>query len=340
MKKKANFCESVIRRGVIFVLLVLANVEVFAYDFKTSGVYNITSVNTVELTYNYYQNNRNGKYYTGDITIPETVSYEGATYKVTGIGEWAFYYCDSLTSIEIPNSITTIGSYAFFGCTSLTEITIPDAITTIGDQAFNSCWSLSTVEIGSGVTSIGKQAFSYCASVEELNIPENVTFIGDYAFYGCPCLVTANIPDGVESVGEYTFKYCTSLEEATIGSSVTSVGESAFYDCSNLAVLNSKNPTPPTVSSSTTFEGVDKSTCVLNVPVGSKELYASADYWSEFYDIEEVDFTLVGISTVISDGEKEEVERYTIDGIRIDRPQRGINIVKYSDGTIRKVVVK
>ncbi len=323
----------------MLVLFVFTNGQVFAFDFKTSGIYNKTSQNTVEITYCYYKNNDNGEYYTGDIMIPEAVTYDGTTYNVTGIGEWAFYYCDSLTSISIPNTVTEIGSYAFFGCTGLTEISIPDGVTSIEEQTFNSCWSMTTATLGSGVTSIGKQAFSYCPSLTEIEIPESVTFLGELAFYGSSGLTEIDIPDGVTSIGEYTFKYCSGLTTATIGNAVTSIGESAFYDCSGLLEFNSKNPTPPAISSSSTFEGVDKSACVLNVPIGSKELYENADYWKDFYNINEVEF-MSGINNVIFDGEVEELERYNIDGIRIDTPQRGINIVKYSDGTIKKVVVK
>ncbi len=339
MKIRANFGDRILCRIVILVLFVFTNERVLAYDFITSGIYNKTSQNTVEVTYCYYKNNANGEYYTGDIMIPESVTYDGTPYNVTGIGEWAFYYCSNLTSITIPNSVKSIGSYAFFGCTSLSEITIPDGVTTIEEQTFNSCWSLTTAIIGNGVTSIGKQAFSYCPSLTKITIPESVTSIGGYAFYGSSGLTSITIPEGVTSIGEYTFKYCTGLTKATIGSGVTSIGECAFYDCTNLLEINSKNPIPPTVSSSSTFEGVDKSTCILNVPIGSKNLYANADYWKEFSNINETDF-MSNINNVTFDGEVEELERYTIDGIRINTPKRGINIIKYSDGTTKKVVVK
>ncbi len=338
MKIRANFWGRLICRSVILVLFVFANERVFAYDFITSGIYNKTSQNTVEVTYRYYKSNNNGDYYIGDIMIPQSVSYDGTAYNVTGIGDWAFYYCEDMTSITIPNTVTEIGCYAFFGCTSLTEITIPEGVTTIEDQTFNSCWCMAKVSMGSGVTSIGKQAFSYCPSLTSISLPEGIMTIGDYAFYGSSALAKITIPDGVTSIGQYTFKYCSGLARATIGSGVTSIGESAFYDCTNLLEINSKNPTPPAISSSTTFEGVDKSTCVVNVPLGSKDLYANAEYWKEFSNINEIDFA--GINTVIYDGDVEEVERYTIDGIKIDRPQRGINIIKYSDGTTRKVMVK
>ena len=64
---------------------------------------------------------------------------------VTSIGEYAFFYCESLTSVTIPDSVTSIGKYAFFCCTSLTSVTIPDGVTSIGWRAFSNCTSLTDV---------------------------------------------------------------------------------------------------------------------------------------------------------------------------------------------------
>ena len=104
---------------------------------------------------------------------------------VTTIGEYAFSYCSSLTSITIPNSVTTIKEYAFSNCSSLTSVTIPNSVTTIGDNAFNGCRSLTSVTIPNSVTTIGKAAFNYCSSLTSVNIPNSVTTIGGWAFSDC-----------------------------------------------------------------------------------------------------------------------------------------------------------
>ena len=100
----------------------------------------------------------------GNIIIPETID----GHPVTSIGDGAFAWCRSLTSIKIPDSVTSIGDYAFKGCRSLTSITIPDSMTSIGNYAFCGCSRLTSVTISSGVTSIGDYAFDGCSGLTSI----------------------------------------------------------------------------------------------------------------------------------------------------------------------------
>ena len=142
-------------------------------------------------------------------------------YKVTSIGESAFFGCESLSfqgctslsSIVIPKSVTSIGDDAFNGCTSLSSIVIPDSVTSIGNAAFQKCSSLSSVTIGNGVASIGEYAFSFCPSLSSIVIPDSVTSIGHDAFYDCASLSSVTIGNGVTSIGESAFQGCTSLSD-------------------------------------------------------------------------------------------------------------------------------
>jgi hypothetical protein len=102
----------------------------------------------------------------------------------------AFYNCDSLTSVTIPDSVTTIGDLAFYECYSLTSVTIGDSVTTIGDMAFYNCSSLTSVTIGDSVTTIGEWAFGDCSSLTSVTIGDSVTTIGEGAFYGCDSLTS------------------------------------------------------------------------------------------------------------------------------------------------------
>ena len=124
-------------------------------------------------------------YYTGDVIIPASVDYNGATYSVTSIGYEAFAYCSSLTSVTIPNSVTSIEYQAFGYCSSLTSITIPNSVTTIGNYAFYYCSSLASITIGNSVTSIGKSAFYNCSSLASVTIGSGVKTVYSEAFANC-----------------------------------------------------------------------------------------------------------------------------------------------------------
>ena len=123
--------------------------------------------------------------YSGEVTIPATVTYNDNQYRVTSIGYGAFRDCSGLTSITIPNSVTTIGEYAFHGCSGLTSITIPSSVTTIGNIAFYGCTGLTSITIPNSVTNIGNSAFAGCTGLTSITIPNSVTTIGEYAFEGC-----------------------------------------------------------------------------------------------------------------------------------------------------------
>ena len=153
---------------------------------------------------------------------------------VTSIGEYAFFYCESLTSVTIPDSVTSIGKYAFFCCTSLASVTIPDSVTSIGRFAFSNCTSLTSVTIPDSVTSIGEYAFYYCKSLTSMTIPDSVTSISSSTFASCTSLTSVTIPNSVTSIGEYAFYDCKSLTSVTIPGSVTSIGLYAFASCTSL----------------------------------------------------------------------------------------------------------
>ena len=160
--------------------------------------------------------------------------------EVTTIGDGAFIYCESFTSVTIPNSVTTIGYAAFAYCSSLTSVTIPDSVTTIGNFAFAYCSSLTSVTIPDSVTTIGNYAFEYCSSLTSVTIPDSVTTIGYEAFRSCGSLTSVTIPDSVITIEYRAFGYCSSLTSVTIPDSVTTIGDGAFVGCSSLQEFNGK----------------------------------------------------------------------------------------------------
>ena len=126
--------------------------------------------------------------YSGDIVIPETISYNGKTYRVTGINEYAFYECRELTSVTLPGSITRINLHAFSGCTGLKSITIPENVTDIQQEAFSYCSALTDVTLPGSITRINLHAFYNCTGLKSITIPENVTDIQQEAFSYCSAL--------------------------------------------------------------------------------------------------------------------------------------------------------
>ena len=205
------------------------------------------------------------------VTIPDSV---------TSIGEWAFCDCDSLTSVTIPDSVTEIGGSAFSYCTSLTSVTIGNSVTSIGTSAFRNCTSLTSVTIPDSVTEIGREAFYKCTSLTSVTIPDSVTSIGREAFYECTSLTSVTIPDSVTSIGYEAFYSCDSLTSVTIGNGVTEIGYQAFCGCTSLKEVYCKPTTPPTGGSS--MFAANASDRTIYVPSDSVEAYKSAGYWKNY----------------------------------------------------------
>ena len=132
------------------------------------------------------------------------------------IADYAFYQCERLKGVTIPDSVTSIGDWAFYWCYSLTSATIGNGVTSIGESAFYDCRYLESVTIGKSVTSIGDEAFCGCNSLTSVTIPNSVTSIGDEAFFGCNSLTSVTIPNSVTSIGEDTFEGCKSLTEINV----------------------------------------------------------------------------------------------------------------------------
>lgn len=202
-------------------------------------------------------------------------------------------------SFTIPSSVTSIEIYAFLGCKGLTIVTIPSSVTSIGDDAFEFCNGLTTVTIPSSVTSISMNAFKYCSGLITVTIPSSVTSIGVGAFRYCSSLTTVGIPLSMTLIEDYAFDGCKGLTTVTIPSSVTRIGMRAFQDCTGLTSITTTRLIPINLSSLNVFYQVNKTTCKLYVPVGSKSAYQVADQWKDFTNIVEKDFT--GIDPIISD---------------------------------------
>lgn len=180
--------------------------------------------------------------YEADLVIPESVTFDGNSYRVTAIGDGAFSSFLNFTqlhSVVIPDSVTTIGNYAFQG-TWMESAVIGNSVTSIGSHAFQSN-QLTSIEIPSSVTTIGNGAFSQ-NQLTSIEIPSSVTAIAPDTF-GTNRLTSVEIPGTVTSIGRCAF-YDNSLTSVEIPSSVTSIEECAFYQNPSLTSVSFAGPAP------------------------------------------------------------------------------------------------
>ncbi len=227
---------------------------------------------------------------------------------VKNIGEYAFYRCEDLTEVSIPESVTVIDKNAFNGCTGLVDVTIPNGVETISDYAFSNCSNLKSISFGSGLKNITDYAFIECKSLESLYIPANLTNIFYTAFDSCSGLknITVDpnnktfdsrnncnaliisyssilkqgcentiIPEGITQIGTSAFYGCNGLKEIYIPSTVKRIDSSAFKNCTGLTQIT----IPESVTNMGTF-AFEGCTNLKSVTLPQNTQYIS---YGEFY---------------------------------------------------------
>ena len=233
-----------------------------AIKFTVDGVrYSVNDDNTTVTVAGY----PSGSKPTGDLTIPESVTYGGISYPVTSIGNSAFSNCTGLTSFTIPNSVTSIDNYAFRDCSGLTSVTIPNSVTSIGGSAFYGCNGLTSVTIPNSVTTIGGSAFYKCTGLTSVIIGNSVTSIGRGAFSGTawynnqpdglvyagllaykykgtmPSGTSIVLKEGTKGIADRVFEDCFGLTSVSVPNSVTEIGRYAFGGCNGLTSVTIPN---------------------------------------------------------------------------------------------------
>ena len=292
---------------------------------------------------------------------------------VTSIGYNAFSNCSALNDMQIGQNVQTIYGYAFYNCSSLESITIPKYVTNIYNNVFDNCSGLKKVTLEDRtddtmlylgykfVSSSNKQPLFSSCPLDEIYIGRNISYntsssygyspfyrntslrsvtitnreteISENEFYGCTNLKEVKIGDGVTTIGNRAFSGCSSLDFFSFGSAVATIGQEAFSDCTAMTKLISKAATPPTCGSQS-LDDINKWNCKLYVPTESLSQYQQADQWKEFFFIE------AGIKNVNGNNSNKATikSRYDLGGKQLSQPQKGLNILKMSDGTTRKVV--
>ena len=293
---------------------------------------------------------------------------------ITSIGDGAFAGCSGLTSLNLPAGITEIGGRAFQGCSGLTSLTLSAGITKIGDDAFNDCSGLkevrfcindnldtyltkghpyidvdcgikyyindkeiTSIEIPSNVTTLGDCVFQGFSGLTSLDLPAGITEIGSSAFQDCSGLTSLTLPAGITSIGSYAFLRCSGLTSLTLPAGITKIGAGTFSGCSGLTSIYVYAEKVPRIDSYA-FAGVDAKKCTLYVPMGTRDDYRLSVFGDYFENI--VEFEATGIDKTTTSTDVEEVVRYSVNGQRLSAPTKGLNIVKYSDGSVKKVAVE
>ena len=256
-----------------------------------------------------------------------------------------FYNCSSLEQIKVPGNVKEIEDYVFYGCTGLKNVIIDNAEAELklgsngSSPIFSSC-PLDSVYIGRDISdptasSYGYSPFYRNTSLRTVHITDKETEISENEFYGCTNLKNVRIGDGVTSIGNWAFSGCSSIEYFSFGSAMQSIGKEAFSDCTAMTKLISHAMTPP-VCDSQALDDISKWECTLSVPKGTVSNYQQAAQWKEFFFIDE---GATGIQRTVSNDSKS-FKTYNINGYEQNGQQRGLNIIRMSDGTVKKVMVK
>lgn len=252
------------------------------------------------------------------------------------IGNFAFSYCTNLQKLSIPEGVVSIGYEAFENCTNLVSLNIPEGVTKIERYTFAKCSQLAELTIPTSVTTIEESAFRSCESLKSVILPEGLSEVNNETFYGCSSLANVQFPKELTRVGREAFYGCKALAEIDIPLSVTTIENEAFEDCSGLSKIYVHWGTPIETGSDI-FKGCDSENGTVYVPKGTYQ-----DYWlSEFgYFKNIVEYDATGIDDVSTSSSVKPLSRYSVNGQRLTTPAKGLNIVKYSDGSVRKEMVK
>ena len=287
-------------KKVFLFLALLSTLTASAQTRYGDIYYDRLSQTEAQVTYYSSNSNENSSAYSGNVSIPYTVSYTyngvGYTANVIKIGNRAFHDCINLYGVRIPESVTSIESGAFSGCIKLSSITIPSSVTSI-KSAFYNCYGLESISVDSKnrvydsrdncnaiIETAGSTLIVGCTKTV---IPNSVKEIGSAAFDGRKWLRSIEIPNSVTSIDGSAFRSCTNLASLKIGKSVTSIEDLAFSFCSGLKEVYCYAENVPETSSSA-FRNSSISSAKLYVPKASLETYKATAPWNEFGKIEEL----------------------------------------------------
>lgn len=218
----------------VFPMTIIAQEQTFVIDGICYRLISKSGKNFAEVTSGDVQ-------YTGDIVIPDVVTYDNTEYEVVTIGRMAFAGSSGMTSVSIPNSVVRIEDYAFRECSGLKYFVFPNSVTEVGVGVLSYCTSLVDCNLPSGAKTIYAGLFGGCESLTTFSVPDGILTIGDSAFQGCIGLTSIGFNGHETKIGQSAFKGCSSLVTISLPDGVTDVENSLFEDCTNLAEVHLPN---------------------------------------------------------------------------------------------------
>lgn len=345
----------------IFTTLFLAVlfVSAYAYDVEVDGIcYNL---NLTEQTASVASPRTDGNYihYKGDIIVPEQFSYRGRTFTVTSVDDNVFSYSDSLLSVSLPKSIKVLPWGGLFqDCINLTRVVLPDSIREIPASCFFNCKKLSDVAIPDSVTSIDDFAFCGCESLGPIySIRPNITSLGHESLTGCSSIkrLIFEDTDTPLSAGGYSWPFFNMVIDYMYVGRPLNCGTGAdTIKVMEIGKDLKENAIPTNNNFSAIISDIEDPTQMtpyfvnnvylnvpLYVPVGTVEAYRQADGWKNFFEIKENDGSVDGISNIKTKSmEKSAASYYDISGRMVGKKHKGLTILKYNDGTSKKVIIR
>lgn len=268
MKRRNLLFAAVFAMAMFAGLSVKAQDSVFSYAYHgTTLYYIIDSTQQARVVpplypnmYYYPDNTDSSSWYgytqpKGTVVVPDTVVFNGGHYPVTALEAFAFFRCDSVTSVTLPVSVTYLehdaftecsletismpgvtfmGEGCFYKASSLTSLDIPAGVTSIPDWCCDYGYSLHSVTFHEGLITIGKSAFLRCQSLQSVTFPESLDTIGPHAFGSCHSLVSVTFPDSLSTIEASAFTNCTSLLTITLPDGLTTIQAFTFFNCTGL----------------------------------------------------------------------------------------------------------